>query len=100
MATCKARQYSDQMVCHCCSKCWDVNDPEPPECDPGCSIPTDPKFGSNGRPVGHVTDLIRQLNTWARRRENKKLDARSLRISIAYLEEYRKLLNETRRPPP
>lgn len=30
--TCKARQYSDQMVCNKCHVAWDVNDPEPPEC--------------------------------------------------------------------
>jgi len=30
--TCKARQYSDQMICGQCGLQWDVNDPEPPEC--------------------------------------------------------------------
>lgn len=30
--TCKARQESDQMVCHACGLVWDINDPEPPEC--------------------------------------------------------------------
>ena len=29
---CLARQYSDQMVCHVCGLCWDMNDPDPPEC--------------------------------------------------------------------
>lgn len=29
--TCKARQYSDQMMCQC-GLAWDVNDPEPPAC--------------------------------------------------------------------
>lgn len=28
---CKARQYSDQMLCEC-GLAWDVNDSEPPEC--------------------------------------------------------------------
>jgi len=28
---CKARQYSDQMLCEC-GLAWDVNDPDPPEC--------------------------------------------------------------------
>lgn len=30
--TCKAIQYSDQMVCKPCQLAWDVNDPEPPRC--------------------------------------------------------------------
>lgn len=30
--TCKARQHSDQMVCDRCNLCWDMNDPDPPEC--------------------------------------------------------------------
>lgn len=29
---CKARQYSDQMLCGQCGLGWDVNDPDPPEC--------------------------------------------------------------------
>ena len=29
---CKARQYSDQMLCCKCGLQWDVNDPEPPKC--------------------------------------------------------------------
>lgn len=29
---CKARQYSDQMICGECGLSWDTNDPEPPEC--------------------------------------------------------------------
>lgn len=31
---CDARQYSDQMLCDTCGLQWDVNDPEPPECQP------------------------------------------------------------------
>lgn len=31
MSRCKARQYSDQMLCQC-GLAWDVNDPDPPEC--------------------------------------------------------------------
>lgn len=31
---CKARQYSDQMVCDQCQLKWDANDPDPPECEP------------------------------------------------------------------
>ena len=27
------RQYSDQMTCRKCGKTWDVDDPEPPECE-------------------------------------------------------------------
>jgi hypothetical protein len=30
-AGCKARQFSDQMLCEC-GLAWDVNDPDPPEC--------------------------------------------------------------------
>lgn len=33
MRQCRARRYSDQMNCHDCGLVWDVNDPEPPECD-------------------------------------------------------------------
>jgi len=32
---CKARRYNDQMQCNECSLYWDVDDPEPPECNPG-----------------------------------------------------------------
>ncbi len=30
--SCKARQYSDQMICDKCALQWDVNDPDRPEC--------------------------------------------------------------------
>lgn len=30
--SCKAKQYSDQMICDTCALQWDVNDPDPPEC--------------------------------------------------------------------
>lgn len=33
-SNCKARQYSDQMICGTCGLAWDVNDPEPPKCNP------------------------------------------------------------------
>lgn len=29
---CKARQYSDQLVCRRCGHHWDVNDDDPPKC--------------------------------------------------------------------
>ena len=31
---CKARQYSDEMVCRACMLRWDTNDPDPQECNP------------------------------------------------------------------
>ena len=34
MGNCKARRYSDQMQCDQCGLQWDVNDPDPPECNP------------------------------------------------------------------
>lgn len=34
MKGCKAIQYSDQMQCGACGLVWDVNDPDPPECNP------------------------------------------------------------------
>ena len=34
---CKARQYSDEMVCHECNLRWDVNDQYPPDCFQGKS---------------------------------------------------------------
>lgn len=30
---CKARRYSDQMICNKCGLVWDVNDQEPPKCE-------------------------------------------------------------------
>lgn len=41
---CKARQVSDQMYCQC-GRCWDVNDPDPPEC---LSQTTPPPLTGNG----------------------------------------------------
>ncbi len=35
MGACAARQYSDQMMCGECGLAWDVNDPDPPECNRG-----------------------------------------------------------------
>lgn len=32
MSECKARQYSDQMMCDYCGLAWDVNDHDPPDC--------------------------------------------------------------------
>lgn len=29
---CKAKRYSDQMMCGKCGLVWDANDPEPPVC--------------------------------------------------------------------
>lgn len=29
---CRARQYSDQMICAACGLTWDTNDPDPPAC--------------------------------------------------------------------
>lgn len=34
MKPCAARQYSDQMICDKCGLQWDINDPEPPTCNP------------------------------------------------------------------
>lgn len=31
---CVARRYGDEMVCYACSLRWDVQDDEPPECNP------------------------------------------------------------------
>jgi hypothetical protein len=31
---CKAKQYSDQMICDSCGLQWDVNDPDKPVCNP------------------------------------------------------------------
>ena len=31
---CQARQQSDQMYCAKCGLVWDMNDPDPPECQP------------------------------------------------------------------
>lgn len=45
------------------------------------------------RPVGHVTDLIRRLEKWRGRRAAKSLEIDTLSQTIAYLEEYRTMLN-------
>lgn len=49
-----ARHYGDQMQCSRCGKSWDVNDPDPPECE------------DIGTPAGKITvigpaDRIAQL---------------------------------------
>lgn len=31
---CQARQVSDSMICRACTLTWDVNDPDPPACNP------------------------------------------------------------------
>lgn len=50
------------------------------------------------RPVGHITDLIRELHKWAQIRErNYRLNSEPLRTAISYLEEYRELLARERR---
>jgi hypothetical protein len=33
--TCQAVQHSDMMYCQACGLQWDVNDSEPPNCNPG-----------------------------------------------------------------
>lgn len=37
---CKARQYSDQMVCSECELYWDINDEDPPTCGKSQPTPT------------------------------------------------------------
>lgn len=65
------------------------------------------------RPVGHITDLINELDRWATNRERiaerhralghhrdaRKISAEPLRRAIAYLEEYRDLLAPLLAPP-
>lgn len=34
MKHCRARRLNDQMVCYHCSKSWDVDDEDPPKCEP------------------------------------------------------------------
>lgn len=36
--SCQAMQCNDQMICGKCGLQWDVNDPEPPGCDPNRAI--------------------------------------------------------------
>lgn len=43
--TCKARQFSDEMICGECGLTWDVNDPEPPLCPAERPKETDPRQG-------------------------------------------------------
>ncbi len=53
--TCKAKQYSDQMVCEVCDLTWDMNDPKPPVCgkEPELKIYTSEKE--------MLKDIIKQL---------------------------------------
>lgn len=46
----------------------------------------------NLRPVGHITDNLRELDKWRARRCAKQLDNKALITAIRYLQEYRALL--------
>ncbi len=61
MSKCKARQYSDQMLC-VCGLAWDVNDPEPPECRS-----PEAKTDRHVRNAGEGPEVLRRL-----RRELRK----------------------------
>ncbi len=34
MSTCKARRHNDEMRCDHCNRVWELNDPDPPKCNP------------------------------------------------------------------
>lgn len=55
-ADCKARQYSDQMMC-ACGLAWDVNDIDPPECQ-GMG-----KFNSPIVAAHSIVDIVSTVNT-------------------------------------
>lgn len=51
----------------------------------------------NLRPVGHVTDLIRDVERWQVNREKLGMEVGTLMRVAIYLEEYRDLINEAKR---
>lgn len=60
-----ARQYNDQMTCSHCGKSWDVNDPDPPECEsvPATStrLPWPPVTPSASRTSGEWIAYLRSI---------------------------------------
>lgn len=51
----------------------------------------------NKRPVGHITDLIKDIDKWIEKRENKQLNNSILKKVKLYLEEYKeKYMNENK----
>jgi hypothetical protein len=60
---CKARQYSDQMMCSACGLQWDVTDPEPPACLTPKAPPSSELELSGRRPgIDLIYDELREVN--------------------------------------
>mgnify|MGYP003387861937 CR=1 FL=1 len=67
---CRARQYSDEMVCHECGLLWDKNDPEPPACGKGaketrCATPsagaTSPELSYDNMLLNRIENLFGKI---------------------------------------
>ena len=52
------------------------------------------------RPVGHITDLMRQIEKWSKNRQKLSLESDVLDMAYSYLSEYRELLGMGAIPPP
>lgn len=50
----------------------------------------------NLRPIGHITELVRELMRWSMGRQKKNLSTGELNKAIAYLEEYAQLIEDYR----
>lgn len=48
------------------------------------------------RPIGHITELVRELMRWSGGRQKKGLSTEELNKAIAYLEEYAQLIEDYR----
>ena len=62
MTDCKARQYSDQMLCDKCGLQWDMNDPDPPECNPVTVTPKKKKNGHGRAALRIIKAKLRLFN--------------------------------------
>lgn len=52
MTTCRARQFSDQMICSKCGLVWDTNDNDPPSCGKLRQFPPNVKAAHYTRDFG------------------------------------------------
>lgn len=53
--------------------------------------------GKTERPASYVTNLIRDLERWAKQREGESLGVRPIQGAVAHLKEFRAMLNAARK---
>lgn len=82
---CEARQYSDQMQCGRCALAWDMNDPEPPECEPfdGRAEYEAPRYSASAEVVKH---LRAQEATHAEKQEMLQRQRGQVKVTAAGVE--------------